>query len=79
VTGNLWLPVAIHFAWNFFEGPLFGLTVSGRGSLAQSRMITLHGPEIFTGGAFGIEAGIVATLVTLAAIYSVRQIAPAAP
>ena len=79
VTRNLWLPIAIHFGWNFSEGPLFGLTVSGRGSLAQSRMITLHGPEIFTGGAFGIEAGIVATLVIAIAIYSVRQMAPAAP
>jgi hypothetical protein len=51
----------------------------GFGSLRQSSWIVLHGPELFTGGAFGIEAGIVATAVTVAAIYSVRQMAPDAP
>lgn len=29
VTGRLWMPIALHFGWNFAEGPLFGMSVSG--------------------------------------------------
>jgi membrane protease YdiL (CAAX protease family) len=36
-AGNLWLPIAIHFAWNFLLGPVFGLAVSGQ-DLANSCM-----------------------------------------
>ena len=24
-TKNLWYPMSLHFAWNFFQGPVFGL------------------------------------------------------
>jgi membrane protease YdiL (CAAX protease family) len=57
VTGNLWLPMALHFAWNFAEGPLFGFPVSGMdfGGLLRLEAI---GPGLVTGGAFGPEAGL---------------------
>ena len=29
ITGNLWLPIAYHFSWNFFQGPVFAFPVSG--------------------------------------------------
>lgn len=30
VTGNLWSPMGMHFAWNFVLGPVLGLVVSGK-------------------------------------------------
>ena len=29
LTKNLWLPFALHFSWNFFQGSVFGFNVSG--------------------------------------------------
>lgn len=65
VTGNLWLPIAIHFAWNLLLGPVFGLTISGTGALGLGwKAFEIAGPELFTGGAFGIEGGLIVTLTT---------------
>lgn len=57
-TRQLWLPIGLHIGWNFFEGPVFGFPVSG----LETVRIALHqidGPTLFTGGAFGPEAGLV--------------------
>src|SRR5262245_35947813 len=37
LTRNLWLPMAIHFAWNFLLGPALGLTVSGQSQIDAQR------------------------------------------
>jgi membrane protease YdiL (CAAX protease family) len=65
-TRTLWIPIGLHFGWNFAEGGIFSAAVSGgheHGLLAG----TLTGPALWTGGAFGPEASIVATLICLAA------------
>jgi hypothetical protein len=62
-TRRLWLPIGLHFAWNFTQGGIFGVAVSGlavRGLLKA----TLSGrPELLSGGAFGAEASIFAMLI----------------
>ncbi len=65
-TRRLWLPIGIHFAWNFVQGGVFGVAVSGNGvvGLLQS---TLSGPALLSGGEFGAEASIFAVIVCLAA------------
>ncbi|MFZ5881651.1 MAG: CPBP family intramembrane glutamic endopeptidase [Chloroflexota bacterium] len=65
-TRRLWLPIGIHFAWNFVQGGVFGVAVSGNGvaGLLQS---TLNGPALLSGGEFGAEASIFAVIVCLAA------------
>ena len=67
LTQRLWLPIGLHLGWNFAEGTVFGMAVSGgtkRNSLIAG---TLSGPDALTGGAFGPEASIVAVAVCLAA------------
>lgn len=63
-TGQLWLPIGLHFGWNFFENGLFGFPVSGfdRPGLFH---INISGPELWTGGAFGPEAGLLMIPVCL--------------
>ena len=77
VTGSLALPVGIHLSWNYFQGAVFGLPVSGMEFNQTILYSDLTGPEAFTGGAFGPEAGAAGlfglmVLVTLSEIYMTR-------
>jgi membrane protease YdiL (CAAX protease family) len=58
MTGRLWLPIGLHFAWNFVQGPVLGLPVSGH---AMGGLQQIHdlGPAWLTGGSYGPEAGAV--------------------
>jgi membrane protease YdiL (CAAX protease family) len=65
VTGRLWLPIGIHFAWNVIIGPVLGLTVSGSKALhAGASAVTLEGSDLFTGASFGVEASLATTITT---------------
>jgi membrane protease YdiL (CAAX protease family) len=64
---NLWLPISLHFAWNYFQGPVFGFEVSGldiTGMIIQQPL----GDRLWTGGAFGFEGSLAATLILLPGI-----------
>ncbi len=70
-TRQLWLPIGLHLGWNFFEGVVFGFPVSGLDIYPLTR-IQVHGPELWTGGAFGPEAGLIvlpSLLLGVALIY----------
>jgi hypothetical protein len=71
-SGQLWLPMGLHIGWNFFEGVVFGLPVSGLDTYRLIR-ISVNGPFIWTGGAFGPEGGLVlipSLIVGLLMVYS---------
>ena len=53
LTKNLWLPIALHFSWNFFQS-LFGFNVSGQDFYSLIITSFQKGNE-FNGGAFGFE------------------------
>jgi hypothetical protein len=65
VTRRLWLPIGLHFGWNFVESGVFDLPVSGHKltGLVQCR---LEGPTWLTGGSFGPEASIIVIILGLA-------------
>jgi hypothetical protein len=56
-SGQLWLPIGLHIGWNFFEGVVFGFPVSGL-PFYQLPHTLVSGPDLWTGGAFGPEAGL---------------------
>ena len=79
LTGRLWLPIGLHFAWNFSQGYLFGAAVSG-GDLGGSVAVSTArsgGASWLTGGTFGPEASIFAlvlmTIVTACALWLVAK------
>jgi membrane protease YdiL (CAAX protease family) len=63
-TRRLWLPIGLHVSWNLFEGPLLGFPVSGF-QFPSALAGTDHGPALWTGGAFGPEAGLLGVLACL--------------
>lgn len=74
-TGRLWVPIGLHVGWNFTEGSLFGMTLSGNAMGTGLIRGALAGPRILTGGEFGPEASIVAVVVCLcAAAYLIRLV-----
>lgn len=66
LTRSLWFPAGIHFAWNFTQGGIFGVSVSGTGARGLLRS-QLTGPELLSGGSFGAEASVFAVVVCLIA------------
>jgi uncharacterized protein len=65
VTGRLWLPIGLHAGWNFTEGPIFSMSVSGLAGPGGLIAGSLKGPLILTGGTFGPEASVVAVILCL--------------
>jgi len=71
LTRSLWLPMGLHAAWNFTQGEIFDVPVSGidEHGLVQAK---LSGPSLLSGGTFGLEASIIAlTIATAAGIWLV--------
>jgi membrane protease YdiL (CAAX protease family) len=74
-TQRLWLPIGLHLGWNFAEGSIFGMAVSGGTKKTSLITGTLNGPDALTGGAFGPEASIVAVVVCLAAaLFFIKRV-----
>jgi membrane protease YdiL (CAAX protease family) len=62
--GGLWGVFGIHTAWNWAQGNLFGLQVSGIPPAAGSLFNLMEaGPDAVTGGPFGPEGGLAVTAV----------------
>jgi len=69
LTRRLWLAMGIHAAWNFTQGWVFSIPVSGGKAPLGLLITSREGPEWLTGGAFGLEASAVAMVAaTLAGL-----------
>lgn len=66
LTGRLAIPIGLHVTWNFFQGNVFGFPVSGIEPIGATFIsIEQGGPLLFTGGAFGPEAGLLDIAATV--------------
>ena len=64
---NLWVPLGVHFIWNYLQGAAFGFSVSGIAT--ESILVpTFDTPSIINGGEFGLEGSIITVFLLVAAI-----------
>lgn len=65
LTRSLWMPMGIHAAWNFAQGEVYDIPVSGNAvhGLVKAK---LSGPPLLTGNGFGLEASVIAIVLATA-------------
>ena len=70
-TRSLWLPLGVHWAWNWALGWFFGLPISGLQLVSNPLLQTQdNGPKWLTGGSYGIEGGVACTIaLTLFTVF----------
>ncbi|MGI4731006.1 MAG: CPBP family intramembrane glutamic endopeptidase [Janthinobacterium lividum] len=62
LTRRLWAAIGLHMAWNFAQGGIYGIPVSG---FAMPGLLRDQpaGSALLTGGAFGAEASLPAVVI----------------
>lgn len=72
--GDLWGACAMHSFWNFFQGHIFGISVSGTGAndgVSILNASTQPTSALLTGGTFGIEGSVSCTIVMIVSLLLV--------
>lgn len=77
-TRNLWFVFGLHLFWNWTQGAIFGIEISGLKNIVGMSLLVESdkGPAWLTGGAYGIEGGIactVALLLSMAIIWRMKN------
>jgi membrane protease YdiL (CAAX protease family) len=82
-TRTLWVPIGLHFGWNFALGGVFSAQVSGNGTPQGLLDAVISGPTPLTGGEFGPEGslysvtfGVLLTIVFLWLAHRRGRIVP---
>ena len=65
LSGELSMSIALHISWNFIQGLIFGFPVSGEQNNISIILTEQGGPQMWTGGAFGPEGGLLVSILLL--------------
>ena len=66
---NMWVLAGMHGAWNFVQGNIYGIQISGQGaSTSILNYSSQSSVDLLSGGAFGAEGSIFATIVLIGCI-----------
>ncbi len=63
VTRRLWMAIGFHMAWNYVQSAVFSGIVSGGVDEPGLIRNTLTGPDVLTGGSFGMERSVIALVL----------------
>ncbi|GGW87365.1 CAAX amino protease [Streptomyces malachitofuscus] len=76
-TRNLWVPIGVHFGWNYAASGIFSTEVSGNDTQQGLLDSATSGPTLIGGGDFGPEASVYAlvfgVLLTIAFLWLARR------
>lgn len=75
-TRDLWFVTGLHLAWNWTQGSIFGVEVSGLTDIVREPLMreTDLGPAWLTGGNYGIEGGIATTIALIVSMIAIKLI-----
>lgn len=74
-TNNIWGICAIHSVWNFVQGNIYGIPVSGvRIESSVLSFLPTKTGALINGGTFGLEGGLAVTIVLLVSIIAAMTI-----
>lgn len=65
-TNSLWLPISLHFSWNFFQGYFYSLPVSGSTLIEPVFDVQINSENLLSGGDFGPEGSVLTSFVLIA-------------
>lgn len=69
-SGSIWMVAALHSGWNFLQGNIFGISVSGTAKASSVFDSSFaDGWSFMNGGDFGLEGGLAVTIVLAVGIY----------
>ncbi len=71
-SGDLWLPIGLHFGWNCLL-PLLGANVSGFTMGVTGIAFRTRANDMWTGGEYGPEGGLLTTLIVFALAYALYR------
>lgn len=72
LTGRLWMSMGFHFAWNYTQEGIYSGIVSGNDAAQGLLKSSIHGPDLLTGGSFGLESSVLAlAFCTATGVYLV--------
>ncbi len=63
LTRRLWMSIGFHVAWNYTQSAIFSSIVSGNEASQGLIRSTVKGPNLLTGGSFGVESSVPALLL----------------
>lgn len=68
-TRNLWFAIALHWFWNWLQGPVLGFEVSGNDF--GETLLTLETTDnvLLNGGSFGFEGSLICTVLMLVGVF----------
>ncbi|MFH9329544.1 lysostaphin resistance A-like protein [Streptomyces althioticus] len=76
-TRSLWMPIGLHFGWNFAASGIFSTEVSGNDTQQGLMDASTSGPTLISGGEFGPEASlytlVFCALVTVGFLWLARR------
>ncbi|MDP8981362.1 MAG: CPBP family intramembrane metalloprotease [Acidobacteriota bacterium] len=72
-SGDLWLPIGLHFGWNWVL-PLLGVNLSGFTMVTTGYTLHWRADVLWSGGEYGPEAGLLCTLVVFALAWYLHRV-----
>lgn len=73
-TRTLWLPFGMHFMWNWVQGSVFGIEVSGLTEISTAPLLIEvdQGPAWLTGANYGLEGSVTCTIILIASTLAIH-------
>jgi membrane protease YdiL (CAAX protease family) len=71
-SGDLWLPIGLHFGWNWTL-PLLGVNLSGLTMGVTGYTMRWRIGGLWSGGAYGIEGGLLTTAIVVALYFYLEK------